>query len=356
MDEEAKQTILYRNIYYILMYAVDELKDARLRDIDIERFEALNNFYASILNTSMLYVLNSGMLQEYKNTSEITDKPKGKIDVPKSILTGGYQRGLLSCSYFKLDINNDGNKVIKLALKILLKYKSDIEKDNVSKLMSIMTYLNKVSDVLPKEVDFGNIELDGLSVEYKTAFYISKLIIEEFITREDGSDRRLIEMEDKDRMNKVFETFVRRYFEVHYRSRNIKVGAKQLGVKNTRNTRYNKSITDITIENKENGRILIVDTKWYKSIFNSRDKVDPANQAQITVYAYQYRAWYGNENTSITSVLLYAKPNVEINIEDIEKELEIEDGVTLNIMVIDLEQEFETITKKLDSIFYKYVI
>ena len=362
MDKDSKDSIVYKNIYYMLMYAIDELRGVQLRKIDSEEFKPLNNLYASILNTSMLYVLNSGILQEYKKFHEYTNKPKGKINIASSIKSNNYQKGLIECSYFRLNIDNSLNRVIKLAIRILLKYNNGISKDNISNLKLSVSFLTKVSDVVPKEIDFDNIDTKNLGLEYKTAFYMSKLIIEEFMAKENGSNRRIIEMEDTERMHRIFEKFVRNYYIVNYSNRHIKIGAKQFSVRSTANTIYNKSITDITIENKQTDKIIIIDTKWYKEVLNEKNKLDSENQRQIKEYVRDYKDEYGNDNTYITGILLYAKPNTDIDIVYTENGyLPLENRNTGNeyariyTKVIDLEQQFSEIEKKLGQIFEEYI-
>ena len=189
MSKEKSNSIIYKNIYYILMYVIDELREVKLRDLGDEEFKALNDLYAAIINTSMLYVLNSGVLREYNLHNEITTRPKGRLEVAKSIIENKYQKGLILCKRFKLDINNEVNRVIKLAIRILLSYKDSIKDENLNKLKIILSFFNKVADVLPNEVDFRNIDTKDMSVEYKTAYFMSKLIISEYIMKEDGCNK-----------------------------------------------------------------------------------------------------------------------------------------------------------------------
>ena len=356
------KSILYKNIYYILMYAIEELRDVKLREIDMEKFKALNDLYAAIIINSMEYVLNNGVLQEYRRVDENTRQPKGRVYVAESIEHGRYQNGIMGCRYYELAVDTDVNRVIKLAIKVLLKYTGSMIKDNASNLKLILSFLNKVKDVGVKDTDFRGIDTASLSVDYKTAYYMSKLILEEFITKENGGNRRIIEMEDTERMNKIFEKFVRNYFVINYNSRYIRVGARQFNGVETAHTIYNKSKTDITIENRKNNRVVIIDTKWYKKILENNNRINAANQRQIKDYVRDYMDNYGNKSTYITGILLYAKPNMEVDIDSVEKDylsLKYYNGheyARIYTIVIDLESEFEDIKSKLDTIFIENVM
>ena len=159
-------------------------------------------------------------------------------------------------------------------------------------------------------------------------------------------------------MSRIFEKFVRNYYIINYNSRHIWVGTRQFGVMKTVNTIYNRSITDITIENKRNNKVVIIDTKWCKAVLNERNKLSADNQMQIKEYVRDYMEEYGNENTYITGILLYAKPNIELDIESIEKDYLVLGKTEYGMIctkIIDLEKEFDKIKKKLDSIFMEYI-
>lgn len=358
-NTKKESNIVYKNIYYILMYAIDEMRHIKLRDIDNEDFKALNDLYASIINTSMQFVLNSGVLQEYNRIGDTSASPRGKLDVAKSIANGCYRQGKIKCNYFRLDVDTEVNRVIRLAMRILLVNCEDISKENISNLKIVDSYMSKVTMITPREVDFREIDTSLLSNEYKTAFYMSKLIIEEYITEDGESGRRIIETEDTDRMNRIFEKFVRNYYKYHYKSRKIRVGSKELETEQTKGTMFNKYKTDITIENLNNNKVLIIDTKWYKEILNEREKINTDNETQVRNYIFTYDNEYSGDDTVLSGVLLYAKPSVQVDIEKLEgaekKVGRRHCAGKLYVRVIELDKDFDTITKKLDSIYEEFV-
>lgn len=360
-SNKKESPIVYRNIYYILMYAINEMRHIKLRDIDNEDFKALNDLYASIINTSMQFVLDSGVLQEYNRIGDTSASPRGKLDVASSIADGCYRQGKIKCNYFRLDVDTEVNRVIRLAMRILLVNCKDISKENISNLKIVDSYMSKVTMITPREVDFREIDTSLLSNEYKTAFYMSKLIIEEYITEDGESGRRIIETEDTDRMNKIFEKFVRNYYKYHYKRRGVNISAKEFDYEGTKNTHYGKYITDTTIENFNDNKILIIDTKWYKDILNKRRQAISENQRQIDLYVMKYGCleWSLNNKPQITGVLLYAKPKIEVDILALENETKISMlagycGI-IKTRVIDLEKDFESIKSKLDSIYEEFV-
>lgn len=365
----SNSAIVYKNIYKILMYATDEMRNLQLLNIGEERFTALDELYTKILTTSMHQVLESGLLQRYTQFKETTSRPKGKINPAESIRRGVDKSGLMSCSYFKLDIDNPTNRIIKLAITILISNIASSEekksKINTIGLRLIIDTLHNVSDISINEVDSSDIDTSEFSIEYKTAYHISKIIIDEFITKEDGTDKRLIETEDENRMNKVFEKFVQAYYKIHFASKTLKVGRTDLGVSKTAGKVFPKSETDVTIENKSLCKSIIIDTKWYGEILKTNKygakKLHATNYYQIKSYVEdyieEYPGKYGKTLNSITGVLLYAKSDIEIDIGVVEKdEVDVRKIGKVTVRIIDLSLEFSDIESKLNGIVSELVV
>lgn len=350
--------INYKNIYKMLMYAVEELRCIKIRDIEYESFKALNDLYASILITSMQIVLGKWLNQGYSRIESVTNKPKGKINIEKSIKNGYLQRGLLDYIYFKLEVDTAINRVIKLAIKILLSHPNGMIDTNKRKLNAILSRMYNVSDISLMGISIKSIDTQGLSEEYKSAFYISKILIEEMITKEDGGERRLIDVEDEKRLPKLFEKFIRGYYKTKsVEHRNIRVSAKEFNNSKTANTYFNKYKTDVTIENNDMNKTLIIDTKWHNDVLGNNLKIKSTNQMQLEVYIRNYKDI--NKEADINGILLYAKPNKSLDIEEIENEVYFVSEPEISriyIKILDLDQDFELATKKLDEIFNEFVL
>lgn len=120
----------------------------------------------------------SGHIQPVKTTI-ITDKPRGKIDLERSIQCGAYFEGKLVCEVYERSIDNKYMQLIKFAMETLLQYEkidgikmSDYVKNQ---FVAILGMLNEVSDII---YDSSMLYMDA-PICYKPVMTVCKAIIEE---------------------------------------------------------------------------------------------------------------------------------------------------------------------------------
>ena len=68
-----------KNVYWMLAYAFDILKEKGTQSIKTEEFDNIYNLLASILIKALNYQLKKGLHREYINKTETLSNIKGKI-------------------------------------------------------------------------------------------------------------------------------------------------------------------------------------------------------------------------------------------------------------------------------------
>lgn len=109
--------------------------------------------------------------------------------------------------------------------------------------------------------------------------------------------------------------------------------------------------TDITLKYKD--KVLIIDAKYYSSIFQSKfykNTYHSGNMYPIFSYANNYKFNHESQNLEISSMLLYAKIN---DVDDINNTYSMH-GNKISVRTLDLNQEFKTIEKELKEIVREY--
>lgn len=347
--------VIYNNIFHMLLYAVDEMRRVDLKWLGKEDCQGLNDLYAYALCSAMSYVLDSGVLQEYSRFSNVTNKPRGRVNIVKSLHSHSYPNGMLSCSYFKLDTDNDLNRVIKLALNILLQQSNvrqhsyldrgirEISARNIIRLKELVAYLNKVTDIQPNQITLRDIDTSTLDIEYKTAFYIATLVIEEYIMFESDGNQRLINTADESRLNLIFEKFVRNFYHNEYTD-GVTTKPSYAVEDSTR-----RNDLDMLIEISE--KALIIDTKWYEGKVGNNHVT---NIRQVLDYAISYK-----EHTrlnkikerSVSAAILYAQTTENVDYFESEPErrriANSEEKCKIYTKTLNLNQSFNGITSDL---------
>ena len=77
--------ILIRNVYYMLAYAFQELRQNNYAEIEGETFDDIYDLFAEILARGISYQLKQGLHREYVPKNESLQTVRGKIDINGTI-------------------------------------------------------------------------------------------------------------------------------------------------------------------------------------------------------------------------------------------------------------------------------
>ena len=105
--------ILIKNIYYMLTYAFQILKEKDIVQIESESFQDIQDLFAEIITKGMSVQLKQGLYKQYIAYDENLLKVRGKINIPATIKNQIQKRKLVHCEYDELSENNIYNQIIK---------------------------------------------------------------------------------------------------------------------------------------------------------------------------------------------------------------------------------------------------
>ena len=336
--------ILIRNIYYMLAYAFQELRQNNYVEIEGENFEEIYDLFAEIMVRGISYQLKQGLYREYVGKNESLQTVRGKIDINGTISNRMRRNQQIACDYDELSENNIYNRILVTTVSILIKH-SDVKKDKKSKLKKLMIFFQNVEPIDVQAIRWNALSFDRNNRNYRMLLYICYFLINEWLLTTEEGNYKMREFSDE-HMERLFEKFVLEYYKKHHPV--AKAKAAQINW-NVVDEVTDKSIlptmkTDILLSLGE--RTLIIDTKYYTTImrqYYGREKIREAHLYQIRTYVNEYDSAH---NHNVDGMLLYAKTS-----EDILDEAKIvhKDGYTLYIRTLDLNTDFETIKKRLDS-------
>ena len=79
------KSILIKNIYYMLTYAFQVLRQTNFEEISSEDFENIQDLFAAILSKGLAQQLKQGLYREYITINEDLSTLRGKVDINSSI-------------------------------------------------------------------------------------------------------------------------------------------------------------------------------------------------------------------------------------------------------------------------------
>ncbi|MBR7087245.1 MAG: 5-methylcytosine-specific restriction endonuclease system specificity protein McrC [Prevotella sp.] len=335
---------LIHNIYYMLAYAFQELRQNNYAEIEGETFDNIYDLFAEILARGISYQLKQGLHREYVAKNESMHTIKGKIDINGTIANRVRNIRQVVCDYDELSENNVYNQILLTTSTILIRH-SDVKKETKAKLKQVMLFFQNVESIDLHTIRWNSLRFDRNNRNYRMLIYLCYFIVSEWLMTTEEGDFKMREFSD-DNMCRLFEKFVLEYYKKHHPE--LKPCATQIEW-NIEKEKSSVNIlpimqTDILLTMEE--RTLIIDTKYYSQTMQKQyDKstIHSGNIYQINTYVTEYDE---DHQGNVDGMILYAKTQEEVVPDG---SLTKKDGNVIYFKTLDLNTDFETIKKRLDS-------
>jgi 5-methylcytosine-specific restriction enzyme subunit McrC len=336
--------ILIRNIYYMLAYAFQELRQNNYAEIQGESFDEIYDLFTEILAKGISYQLKQGLYREYVSRNESMQTIKGKIDLNGTIAKRIRNSQQIVCNYDELSENNVYNQILATTASVLLRH-SNIRKEKKAQLKKLMLFFHNVQPIDIHEIRWNSLRFDRNNRNYRMLLYICYFIISEWLMTTDEGKYKLREFSD-DHMCRLFEKFVLEYYKKHHPK--TKANAARIDwniIEETTDTSVLPIMqSDVLLSLGK--RTLIIDTKYYSKILQEQyDKktLRSSHLYQINTYVNEYDKEHLH---NVDGMLLYAKAK-EDELEDAQ--IAHKDGYTLFIRTLNLNTDFDAIKLRLDN-------
>jgi len=336
--------ILIRNIYYMLAYAFQELRQNNYAEIQGESFDEIYDLFTEILAKGISYQLKQGLYREYVSRNESMQTIKGKIDLNGTIAKRIRNSQQIVCNYDELSENNVYNQILATTASVLLRH-SNIRKEKKAKLKKLMLFFHNVQPIDIHEIRWNSLRFDRNNRNYRMLLYICYFIISEWLMTTDEGKYKLREFSD-DHMCRLFEKFVLEYYKKHHPK--TKANSARIDwniIEETTDTSVLPIMqSDVLLSLGK--RTLIIDTKYYSKILQEQyDKktLRSSHLYQINTYVNEYDKEHLH---NVDGMLLYAKAK-EDELEDAQ--IAHKDGYTLFIRTLNLNTDFDAIKLRLDN-------
>ena len=342
--------ILIRNIYYMLAYAFQELRQNNYAEIEGEKFDDIYDLFAEILARGISYQLKQGLYREYDAKNESMQTVRGKIDINGTITNRMRNNQRIACNFDELSENNIYNQILVTTASILIRH-SDVKKERKSQLKKLMLFFQNVQFVDIHSIRWNTLRFDRNNKNYRMLLYLCYFIINEWLMTTEKGTFKMRGFSD-DHMCRLFEKFVLEYYKKHHPE--LKPCAAQIDWNIEKELSSVNVLpimqTDILLTMEE--RTLIIDTKFYSHSMQkqyNKASIHSNNLYQINTYVTEYDE---EHKGNVDGMLLYAKTQEEIVPDDSIKK---KDGNIIYFRTLDLNTDFETIKKRLDSFVMKEI-
>ena len=337
--------IRIQNIYYMLSYAFQILKEQGYTKCSAEEFENTADLFAAILVKGISVQIKRDLGKEYISVTEPLYSLRGKIDISESIKTQVIMKRQLVCSYDDFSVDSYLNRILKATVKLLVCY--DISKQKKKELRKLMLYFKDVSTIDPFNIDW-NIRFNRNNQTYQMLISICYLIIKGLLQPDSQGNMRMQKFLDEQRMCRLFEKFILEYYRREFP--NLQVSASQIQWQLDDGISTLLPIMQSDIMLYDGLKMLIIDAKYYSH--KMQDQYDSRTLHSHNLYqifTYVKNQDVGNTG-NVAGMLLYAKTD-----EDITPDCDFKmSGNNISVKTLDLNIDFNNIAAQLNGIAELY--
>ncbi len=334
-----------RNIYYMLSYAFQTLREDAYAQMASEEFSGAGDLLAAILAQGVSRQLKRGLSREYIAHEEALAVPVGKIDIAGSIKRMTMLQHRLQCNFELYTENAYANRILKTTMRLLLRCPY-VEKFRRQALRGLLCFFSDVVTVNPREIRWSSVRYHRNNAEYRMLLYICRLVLEGLLQHDLESGQKLSRYLDDQHMHALYERFVLQYYRRHYPWLRPEAAYIQWDLDDGIASLLPVMRSDITLS--DGIRTLIIDTKYYSHTMQHNSLYDTTTLHSGNLYQiYTYVKNRDAGHTGLVSgVLLYAKTDEAVT-PDNEYRM---GGNRIAVKALDLDREFKEIKAQLDSI------
>lgn len=337
--------IRIQNIYYMLAYAFQILKEQGYSNVATEEFENTADLLSAILVKGISIQIKRGLSREYVEETETLSGLRGKIDVTDSIKKQTLIQQRLVCNYDEFSVDSYKNQIIKTTAELLMRY--DIPLSRKKELRNLMLYFKDVKTLDPYSINW-NIQYNRNNQTYRMLISICYLVIKGLLQTTSNGQLKLMAFLDEQRMCRLYEKFILEYFKKEYPQ--IRTAASQIdwALDDGIGTMLPTMQSDIMLSYE--GRTLIIDAKYYAHTTQVQYDVHTLHSNNL----YQIFTYVKNkavQGGSVSGMLLYAKTDEVIQPDQQFKM----SGNTICVRTLDLDCDFAHVSEQLNSIASAFI-
>lgn len=333
-----------QNVYYMLSYAFKVLNEQGYKRIVTEEFDNTAELMAAILEKGIAIQLKRGLGKEYIPQTEALSSLRGKIDIAESIKTQGMLRKKLICTYDEFSVNSTMNRIIKSTAELLLK--SDIAKSRKKELRKLMVFFADVTSIDLYSVNW-NLPYNRNNQTYRMLISICYLVVKGLIQTNTDGTTKLMDFLDEQRMCRLYEKFILEYYKKHYPELTVSASQILWSLDDGVGTMLPVMQSDIHLQ--RGNTVLIIDAKYYShttQVQFDKHTLHSNNLYQIFTYVKNRSYQFGEEENSVSGMLLYAKTEEEIQPDNVYQM----HGSQISVKTLDLNLPFAEIASQMDRI------
>lgn len=339
--------ILIKNIYYMLTYAFQSLRQSNYDKVAAEEFENIHDMFAAILGKGVASQIKQGLYREYVLQEGELSVLRGKLNIQGTIRNKIQHKQKLSCEYDELSENNLLNQILKTTMRILVRQKT-VKQEHKVVLKKNLVFFDNVDEIEPDQIKWGKIRYQKNNQSYRMLMNVCYLVITGLILSTDKGEVKLATFLDDRAMHSLYEKFILEYYRYHHPEYKANPDTIPWDIDDGVMEFLPAMVTDITLKYGE--RTLIIDAKYYAHTMQSQYNVQSIHSGNL-YQVFTYVKNLDKDNTgNVAGMLLYAKTQEQITPNNKYSM----GGNIIWVKTLDLNLPFTQIAEQLEKIAGDY--
>lgn len=343
MCARAEDTVIIRNIYYMMAYAFRTIDIAEYKWLQAEPFDNLLDLLAAILSTGLSTQRRKGFEKEYETKEDDLQRIAGRIDIRKTAALKMSKRLGAHCVFDERTENTYKNRILKTTAWHLLR-SDEVAKPRKQALKRSLLMMQDIESLDPLRIEWGSLRYHRNNRSYQLLMNVCYMVLHELLPRNQHGNVKLASMIDKDKLNKLYEGFILEYFRKHHPQLKPHAPEIKRDIEGDEPWFLPKMKTDVTLTSES--QQLIIDAKCYGTILGSnfgKLSISSGNTYQIFSYVMHASREFDGD---VAGMLLYAQTKDEPLFDEQWTDM----GHRYHLRTLDLDNDFEQIAKQLDEI------
>ncbi|MDQ2720443.1 MAG: 5-methylcytosine-specific restriction endonuclease system specificity protein McrC [Bacteroidota bacterium] len=306
------------NIYYLLCYAWNKLEEKERVNVSIDDKTELLDLFTKVLINATKMLLKRGIDKNYIDHTKEISGVKGKIQISQTLKSNLLFKQKTICSFDDFSSNIMLNRILVTTIYRLTRT-TGLDKQLKNELVFLSRLFSDIDQIEIKNSLFNQIQLHRNNRFYGFVMNVCQIIYESTLPSEEYGKYTFSDFtRDDNKMNQLFEAFVRNFYKIEQKK--FKIVKKETitwQFSNTDNESYQylpQMETDITLESEYEK--IIMDTKFYRETMTvnyEKQKIKSANLYQL--FSYLLNQQDGSSKTlSAKGILLYPTIETDYNL------------------------------------------
>lgn len=339
--------IFIKNVYYMLAYAFQVLRQNSYEDVVAEEFEEISDLFAEILFRGISRQLKQGLYRTYVNREEDLSTVRGKLLIAGTIRNQIQRKRQMQCECEEMSVNNLFNQILKATMETLIR-DSQVKRARRARLKKMISFFHEVDSVDVSKICWESLRYERGNANYEMLLNLCYFVDEGMIQTEEAGGYRMMTFSEES-MHRLYEKFILEYIRCHHPELNeVRSAQVKWNLTERPQSRMIHFLpvmqTDIFL--RLGDEILIIDAKYYGHTMQSHYEKETIHSGNL----YQIFTYVKNQDVmgsgKVSGLLLYAKTEEEIT-PDCEFVI---GGNRISVKTLDLNQKFSGIARQLDEI------